>query len=156
MSPVFNIRLRDVATKVLYPLCELGQSGCVSGYTDPEFPDRRLSNAEREEAVGHLATAEAEGRLTAPEYEQRATAARAAVTRGDLVPLFADLPEPAPAEEQLPRTTAATAPGMPGPITPPPHGIESACTWSRVAIEWPGPNPFFMGSSTSQRRLTKR
>lgn len=125
MSPVFNIRLRDAATKVLYPLCELGQSGCVSGYTNPEFPDRRLSNAEREEAVGHLATAEAEGRLTAPEYEQRATAARAAVTRGDLVPLFADLPEPAPAEEQLPRTTAATAPGMPGPITPPPGAYTS-------------------------------
>ncbi len=72
--------------------------------------------------MGHLATARAEGRLTAREYEERATAARAAVTRADLVPLFADLPEPAPPEEQLPRTTAATAPGAPGPVTPPPGG----------------------------------
>jgi hypothetical protein len=94
----------------------------VSGYTSPEFPERRLSDSEREEAVGHLATAAAEGRLTAAEYSERATAARAAVTRADLVPLFRDLPESSPAEEQLPRTTAAIAPGAPGPITPPPGG----------------------------------
>jgi hypothetical protein len=98
----------------------------VSGYANPERPDLRLSDAEREEAVGHLASAHVEGRLSAPDYEERARAARSAVTRGDLVPLFGDLPDSAPAEEQLPRTTAATAPGMPGPITPPPGGYTGA------------------------------
>ncbi len=65
----------------------------VSGYANPDRPDQRLSDAERDAAVGHLAAAQSEGRLNPAEYQERVSAARGAVTRGDLVPLFADLPE---------------------------------------------------------------
>ena len=86
----------------------------MSGYTSPERPDQRLSDAEREEAVGGLAQAHAEGRLTTEEYGERSAAARRAVTRADLVPLFADLPESPGADQAVP--LAAT----PGPVPPPP------------------------------------
>jgi hypothetical protein len=87
----------------------------MSGYTSPERPDQRLSDAEREEAVGGLAQAHAEGRLTTEEYGERSAAARRAVTRADLVPLFADLPESPGADQAVP--LAAT----PGPVPPPPE-----------------------------------
>ena len=67
----------------------------MSGYANPDRPDQRLSDAEREAAVGRLASAQAEGRLTVAEYQERASAARTAATRRDLAPLFTDLPEPA-------------------------------------------------------------
>ncbi|MFF2370465.1 DUF1707 domain-containing protein [Agromyces sp. NPDC058110] len=73
-------------------------------YANPGSPDLRLSDAERERAVARLADAHAAGRLTVAEYGERAAGARAAVTRGDLVPLFADLPAETP-----------PAPGSPGP-----------------------------------------
>ena len=79
------------------------------GYANPDRPAERLSNAERDDAVASLLAAQAEGRLTAAEYTDRATAARTAVTRADLVPLFADLPESAPA---TPQRTGGTAPPM--------------------------------------------
>jgi hypothetical protein len=85
----------------------------VSGYTNPDPANQRLSDAERDAAVGRLAAAQAEGRLTATEYEERATSARSAVTRGDLLPLFADLPEWTTPEDLPPRSTASTTPGTP-------------------------------------------
>ncbi|KQM82209.1 DUF1707 domain-containing protein [Agromyces sp. Leaf222] len=72
-------------------------------YATPEQPDLRLSDAERERAVARLADAHAAGRLSAVEYGERAASARSAVTRSDLVPLFADLPAETP-----------PAPGSPG------------------------------------------
>jgi hypothetical protein len=93
----------------------------VSDDANPERPDQRLSDAERDEAVERLAAAQAEGRLTATEYQERADAARSAVTRGDLVPLFSDLPASAPASQQLPRATATTtAATSPDALRPPP------------------------------------
>lgn len=87
----------------------------MSGYTDPDRPDQRLSDAERDEAVGRLAQAHTDGRLTTEEYGERSAAARRAVTRGDLVPLFADLPEAPAAAEAAPLAT-----GTPGSVPPPP------------------------------------
>jgi hypothetical protein len=87
----------------------------MSGYANPDRPEQRLSNAEREEAIAYLSEAQIEGRLTLAEYEQRAASARNAVTRGDLVPLFADLPDVAP-------RTATSAPTLldgPGTLPPP-------------------------------------
>ncbi|WP_448808274.1 DUF1707 SHOCT-like domain-containing protein [Agromyces bauzanensis] len=78
----------------------------MSAYANPDHPEVRLSNAERDEAVGHLAAAQAEGRLSEVEYGERVSAVRSAVTRGDLVPLFADLPGSAPAEQQVPVASA--------------------------------------------------
>ncbi|MGW4928907.1 DUF1707 SHOCT-like domain-containing protein [Agromyces sp. NPDC004153] len=86
----------------------------MSGYASPDRPDQRLSDAERDEAVGRLGQAHTEGRLTTEEYGERSASARRAVTRADLVPLFADLPESPGAEQAVP--IAAT----PGPVPPPP------------------------------------
>lgn len=56
-------------------------------------PDRyRLSDEERDEALVHLRTAFQEGRLGIDEHEERTDRALQAVTNGDLVPLFDDLP----------------------------------------------------------------
>lgn len=114
----------------------------MSGYTNPDRPGERLSNAERDEAVGHLAAAEAEGRLTPVEYQERAATARVAVTRGDLAPLFSDLPDSARAEQQLPHPTGgAAAAGAPGVV---PEG-------------WYEPSaPAAFGSSSSSRALGGR
>jgi hypothetical protein len=68
---------------------------------EPSSPSARIraSDAEREAAVECLRAATAEGRLTLTELTERTEAAYQAVTRGDLVPITADLPsvpEPAP------------------------------------------------------------
>jgi hypothetical protein len=52
----------------------------------------RASDAEREEVAGRLGRAVGEGRLTLSEFSDRAAAAYAARTRGELEPLVADLP----------------------------------------------------------------
>ncbi|MGI9824596.1 DUF1707 SHOCT-like domain-containing protein [Agromyces sp. Marseille-Q5079] len=64
----------------------------MTDHAHPDRPELRLSDAERDAAVAALAEAHSAGRLTAAEYSERVIATRAAVTRGDLVPLFADLP----------------------------------------------------------------
>lgn len=64
----------------------------MTDYTDPTRSSLRLSNAEREDAVHELAAAQLAGRLTREEFDQRVDAARRAVTRSDLAPLFRDLP----------------------------------------------------------------
>ncbi|GAA4067322.1 DUF1707 SHOCT-like domain-containing protein [Agromyces indicus] len=95
----------------------------MSGYANPDRPDERLSTAEREEAVTRLSEFHVEGRITSPEFDERAAAARAAVTRGDLVPLFADLPSAGPSWESEPwaaAPAASAATGTPGPPLPPP------------------------------------
>ncbi|WP_433528905.1 DUF1707 SHOCT-like domain-containing protein [Micromonospora sp. CA-263727] len=53
----------------------------------------RVSDREREEIVELLGRATAEGRLTLDEYTERAGAAHAAQTRGELARLTTDLPE---------------------------------------------------------------
>jgi hypothetical protein len=56
----------------------------------------RASDAEREAVVERLRVAATEGRLTLSELTERTEAAYTATTRGDLVPITADLPvEPA-------------------------------------------------------------
>jgi hypothetical protein len=52
----------------------------------------RASDAEREAAVERLRVATVEGRLTLSELTERTEAAYTATTRGDLVPITADLP----------------------------------------------------------------
>ena len=66
---------------------------------DPETegagpPAIRASDAERENAVTILRDAAAEGRLTLEELAQRLERALGAVTRDELDPLTADLPDP--------------------------------------------------------------
>jgi hypothetical protein len=65
--------------------------------------EQRVGNAEREAAIAALNEHWQAGRLDPAEHERRTTAAYAAVTRGDLGALFADLPGGDPAT----RTPAA-------------------------------------------------
>lgn len=59
-------------------------------------PAVRASDEEREAAVARLRTAAGEGRLTLDELADRLDRALTAVTRADLEPLTADLPEQSP------------------------------------------------------------
>ncbi|WP_328617445.1 DUF1707 domain-containing protein [Amycolatopsis sp. NBC_00355] len=61
-----------------------------------ESDELRIGTAEREEAARLLADHFGMGRITPDEYETRVTDAYAAVTIGDLRPLFRDLPQPHP------------------------------------------------------------
>ena len=60
--------------------------------------------------MAELALARVEGRLTPTEYDERATAAQAAMTRADLVPLFADLPDSARVRPASAVSTATPSP----------------------------------------------
>jgi hypothetical protein len=65
----------------------------VSEARDPAL---RASDADRDAVADLLRGAHAEGRLTVEELYERLDAALAARTLGDLAPLTADLPAPAP------------------------------------------------------------
>ncbi len=69
-------------------------------------PDMRASDADRQEVVERLRGALDEGRLKMDEYLERMGLAYEAVTYGDLVPLYRDLPE----ARQVARPEAAPPP----------------------------------------------
>lgn len=80
----------------------------------------RIGTAEREAAVKILGDHMAEGRLALEEYEERTAAALEARTRGDLRPLFKDLPAPYPAFMTPPVPYQAAPPPGPFQFGPPP------------------------------------
>lgn len=84
----------------------------MADITDPSGASLRLSNDERERAVAALQSHAGQGRLTDAELQTRIAAARAAVTRGDLTPLFADLPGGLHLD---PPHAAQPGPAQPGP-----------------------------------------
>ena len=73
-------------------------------------PDMRASDADRQEVVERLRGALDEGRLKMDEYLERMGLAYEAVTYGDLVPLYRDLPEARPAAKRQTATPPAPAP----------------------------------------------
>lgn len=75
--------------------------------------DIRVSDTEREDALTKLGAHMTEGRLTIDEYGDRTAKVATAKTRGDVLALFEDLPEPRPAFGR-PASPAARA-GPPGP-----------------------------------------
>ncbi len=93
-------------------------------------PDMRASDADRQEVVERLRGALDEGRLKMDEYLERMSLAYEAVTYGDLVPLYRDLPEaravakpeaaapPAPAPAPAPRAEVVRRGGFAGLPTP--------------------------------------
>jgi hypothetical protein len=93
---------RHAVRPVLVPRAAVGQNGTVIDFTDPASAHQRLSHAERDDAVAALMQFAAEGRLTTAEASGRAETARTAVKRGDLAPLFSDLPRPAQPETAQP------------------------------------------------------
>lgn len=56
----------------------------------------RVSDTEREDALGKLGQHMTEGRLDIEEYGDRTAKVAAAKTRGEVLALFGDLPEPRP------------------------------------------------------------
>ena len=117
----------------------------VSGYANPDQPDQRLSDAEREAAVAQLAVARAEGRLTPTEYDARASTAQTAVTRGDLVPLFSDLPDSTAGDRaRIPLATSApaSAPTYESPTYESPTARPSRALGGRIGDTIMGVTPF--------------
>lgn len=101
----------------------------MTDLNDASGASLRLSTDERERAVAALQANADAGRLDGAELQSRVASARAAVTRGDLAPLFADLPggvrlddhagqpaQPVPPTQPVPPATAYA----PGPATAPP------------------------------------
>jgi hypothetical protein len=70
----------------------------------------RASDRDRQQAVDRLRGAVEDGRLTMDEYVDRMEAACQAATYGDLVPLCADLPAPAPVVAGPATAAGAAAP----------------------------------------------
>src|SRR4051812_3864896 len=105
----------------------------MADMTDPTGASLRLSNDERERAVAALQSHAGQGRLTDQELQTRTSAARSAVTRGDLGPLFADLPgglqldapyagtQPGPAAQQYPQQPYAQQPYAQQPYAQQPY-----------------------------------
>ena len=60
----------------------------------PQPDPIRVSDAERDSVVAQLGDAASEGRISLAEFSERADQAHRARTRGELVPLLADLPAP--------------------------------------------------------------
>jgi hypothetical protein len=70
----------------------------------------RASDRDRQQVVDRLRSALEDGRLTMGEYVDRMEAAYQTVTHGDLAPLCADLPAPAPVTAGPVTAAAAAAP----------------------------------------------
>jgi hypothetical protein len=87
--------------------------------------DLRASDEERDHVAGILAEALALGRLTQEEHTERLEAVYAARTRGQLVPLTADLPEAGETTQPAPHLDA-----------PPVHAVFSKI---RRGGQWPVP-----------------
>ncbi|RZS29540.1 uncharacterized protein DUF1707 [Herbihabitans rhizosphaerae] len=86
----------------------------MSSVQEPASTDGlRIGNAEREDAVRVLGEHFAEGRLASDEYEQRVDGVHTATTRGELRPLFSDLPAPYPAFMVPPTLRVATVQPLP-------------------------------------------
>ncbi len=78
--------------------------------------DIRISDSEREDALGKLGEHMSAGRLDIDEYGERTAKVTAAKTRGQLLDLFGDLPEPRPVFGR------PAPPAVPGAGRPPSFG----------------------------------
>ena len=92
----------------------------------------RASDADRQEVVDRLRTALDEGRLKMDEYLDRMGIASEAVTYGDLVPLYADLPESTSVARREPTAAPLARPEAPPPVTAARHGFAALPTPLRV------------------------
>lgn len=79
----------------------------------------RIGDAERDQAVVVLSDHFVAGRLTQEEFEERSNEATRARYDVDLTPLFADLPEPEPAQQASRKWSSGSGPHRSRPIPPP-------------------------------------
>jgi Domain of unknown function (DUF1707) len=85
------------------------ESRGVAGSDNGKGDTTRVGTAERDDAIELLGEHWRAGRLDPAEHELRVTRARAAVTRGDLDVLFADLPPARPVQNSTGAGGAAEA-----------------------------------------------
>ena len=111
---------------------------------DPS-PQQRLSDAERDEAASMLREHFEAGRLDATEFDERLSAALSARFAADLVPMFADLPDPHPNPDAGQPWMAPPAPLMGSSLPVPSEATSQAiarqqATWLPLAqkLLWPG------------------
>ncbi len=83
-----------------------------------DSPDVRIGTAEREQAMQRLSEHFAAGRLSVAEFDERSGLIAAAVTRGDLAPIFADLPASVPTAPEPPEPAAQQSGGRPEVAAP--------------------------------------
>jgi hypothetical protein len=86
----------------------------------------RASDADRQEVVDRLRAALDEGRLKMEEYIDRMGLASEALTYGELVPLYADLPENTSVARLDPALAPAAQPQAPPPAAAARHGLPTA------------------------------
>ena len=86
----------------------------------------RASDADRQEVVDRLRAALDEGRLKMDEYIDRMGLASEALTYGELVPLYADLPENMSGARLDPVPAPAAQPQAPPPAAAARHGLPTA------------------------------
>jgi hypothetical protein len=91
----------------------------------------RVSDNERQQAADRLSRAQAEGRITVSEYDDRLGRLYQALTYGDIDDLFVDIPNPMPVQP-LPPMPPMPPPTMAGTITGP-----AAIVHNNIVI--PGP-----------------
>lgn len=86
----------------------------------------RIGDTERESALAALGEHMSAGRLDIDEYGERTARVSAAKTRGELLDLFTDLPEPHPTFGSVsgpPPRPAQPVQQEPGPVRPMPQGV---------------------------------
>ncbi|SDH58858.1 protein of unknown function [Actinokineospora alba] len=97
-------------------------------------PEMRIGDAEREDGLRALGEHMAAGRLTVDEYGDRSAKVATARTRGELLSLFTDLPDPRPRFHAPPPAFAAPPP-MPMPYLPSrPLGLRLSSALVPIAI----------------------
>ncbi|WP_040919993.1 DUF1707 SHOCT-like domain-containing protein [Saccharomonospora glauca] len=122
----------------------------MHGGTDSDH--LRISATEREATNQLLADHFAEGRLTSAEYEERVDLVLAARTRGDIRPLFTDLPAPHPAFLDSEPGAEVMSPQTGGAVAPAETSDRSAVTAGILQIVLPfGTGRFYTGEN---RRAT--
>lgn len=100
---------------------------------NPDQPELRLSDAERQDALDVLSEHVSTGRLDLDEYADRSAKVTTARTRGDLGELFADLPEPLP--EALKASSSTPVMASHGPLDArPPRTVGTWLASSAVPI----------------------
>ncbi|MEU7143138.1 DUF1707 domain-containing protein [Nocardia sp. NPDC046473] len=72
-----------------------------------DLPEIRIGTAEREAAMRRLSDHFAAGRLSVAEFDERSAVVAAALTRGDIAPVFADLPDPLVKAAAVPAKSAS-------------------------------------------------
>ncbi|MFD9894555.1 DUF1707 domain-containing protein [Amycolatopsis sp. NPDC059027] len=90
-------------------------------------PELRISDRDRETALTALGEHMSAGRIDIDEFGERSAQITAAKTRGDLVRVFADLPEPHPRFDET--WQAVSAPPVPQATAQPP-AAPGATAWS--------------------------